>query len=147
LIRVFSQLGQLGKVPHLPMKEFWQKGSEIRTLSLRSEVDLEERKMDESKTTSADINKGGDQPRSVLVRFAAEVAVRLEIVKGPLTTRNSKENWWSRRDLNPRESPENLRFFAPKLFPEAPASVQFAPRGANLFDVDREDSTVLLAVV
>ncbi|MBV8134881.1 MAG: hypothetical protein JO121_04445 [Deltaproteobacteria bacterium] len=34
--------------------------------------------MHESKRTSADINQGSEEPRAVLVRFAAEVGARLE---------------------------------------------------------------------
>jgi len=32
----------------------------------------------------------------------------------------TREKWWSRRDLNPDESPENLRVFGPKCVPKWP---------------------------
>jgi hypothetical protein len=39
---------------------------------------LEERKVPENKRISTDINESGEQPRAVLVRFAPEIASRLE---------------------------------------------------------------------
>ena len=33
---------------------------------------------------------------------------------------NRETGWWSRRDLKPQESPENLRFFGPKCVPKWP---------------------------
>src|SRR5262249_19251084 len=40
-------------------------------------------------------------------------------------------NWWSRRDLNPCESPEKLSFFGSQCFPRVAVSVQFAAHGAK----------------
>jgi len=60
------------------MKEISEKRPGIRTLSRISEGELEEREMPENKKISADINETSEQPRSVLVRLAPEIATRVE---------------------------------------------------------------------
>jgi hypothetical protein len=60
------------------MKEFSWRIPEIRTLSRISEAEREARKMAENKKLSADISESGDQPRAILVRFAPELAARVE---------------------------------------------------------------------
>src|SRR5579875_2612158 len=60
------------------MKAFSRKRPEIRTLSRISEAELEERIMSENKRISTDINDGLEQTRAVLVRFAPQIAARLE---------------------------------------------------------------------
>lgn len=60
------------------MKEVSRKTPEIRTLSRISEAECEAKKMPENKKLSADISETGDQPRAILVRFAPELAARVE---------------------------------------------------------------------
>jgi hypothetical protein len=60
------------------MKGFSRKTQVIRTLSRISETERKAKKMAENKKLSADISETGDQPRAILVRFAPEVAARVE---------------------------------------------------------------------
>jgi hypothetical protein len=60
------------------MKEFSRKIPEFRTVSRISEAEREAKKMPENKKLSADISETGDQPRAILVRFAPELAARVE---------------------------------------------------------------------
>jgi hypothetical protein len=60
------------------MKEFSRTTPEIPTLSRISEAECESKKMAGNKKLSADISETGDQRRAILMRFAPEVAARVE---------------------------------------------------------------------
>src|SRR5229473_3173524 len=60
------------------MKEFSQKSPAITEISRKSEREVEERKMAETTMKSDDFTRGADQAKPVTVRFAPEIAVRLD---------------------------------------------------------------------
>jgi hypothetical protein len=60
------------------MKEFSQKSPAITEIARKSEREVEERKMAETTMKSDDFTRGADQAKPVTVRFAPEIAVRLD---------------------------------------------------------------------